>query len=95
MRKREQKSLQCEIYEQMASMKCAHVRKKCGIISFCNETYETLAVFHEDSLIELSIEDKKTGETPFYLHFEAIDAETARDNMEAFFDFLKEIEIKG
>ena len=65
MRKREQKSLQCEIYEQMASMKCAHVRKKCGIISFCNETYETLAVFHEDSLIELSIEDKKTGETPF------------------------------
>ena len=36
MRKREQKSLQCEIYEQMASMKCAHVRKKCVIISFCN-----------------------------------------------------------
>lgn len=90
MRKREQKSLQCEIYEQMASMKCAHVRKKCGIISFCNETYEALAVFHEDSLIELSIEDKKTGGTPFYLHFEAIDAETARDNMEAFFDFLKD-----
>ena len=39
MKKRKQKSLQCEIYEQMASMKCAHVRKKCGIISFCNETF--------------------------------------------------------
>ena len=62
MKKREQKSLQCEIYEQMASMKCAHVRKKCGIISFCNETYEALAVFHEDSLIELSIEDKRQAE---------------------------------
>ncbi len=90
MKTRKQKSLQCEIYEQMASMRCACVRKKCAMISFCNETYEALAVFHEDSLMELSVEDKKTGETLFYLHFEAIDARTARDNIEAFFDFLKD-----
>lgn len=51
MKKREQTSLQCEIYERMASMKCAHVRKKRGIISFRDETYEALAVFHEDRLI--------------------------------------------
>lgn len=90
MEKEEQKSLQCEIYKKMASMKCARIRKKCAIISFCNETYEAMAAFHENSLMELSIEDKKTGETLFYLHFETIDARTACDNIEAFFDFLKD-----
>ncbi len=90
MKKKKQKSLQCEIYDQMASLKCACIRKKCGIISFCNDTYEALAAFHENSLMELSIEDKKTGETPFYLHFEAIDIRTARDNIDAFFAFLKD-----
>ncbi len=55
MKKRKQMSLRCKIYEQLTSMKCACVRKKCGIISFCNETYEALAVFHEENLVELSI----------------------------------------
>lgn len=88
MREKKEKSLQCEIYDWLASMKCARVKKKCGIISFTNDMYEALVVFHEDSLMELSIEDKKTGETPFYLHFEARDAKTAHDNIQAFFAFF-------
>ncbi len=88
MKERKEKSLQCEIYDWLASMKCARVKKKCGIISFTNEIYEALAVFHEDSLMELSIEDKKTGEIPFYLHFEARDVKTAHENIQAFFAFF-------
>lgn len=88
MREKKEKSLQCEIYDRLASMKNACIKKKCGIISFTNDMYEALAVFHEDSLMELSIEDKKTGETPFYLHFEARDAKTAHDNIQAFFAFF-------
>lgn len=88
MREKKEKSLQCELYDWLASMKCARVKKKCGIISFTNEIYEALVVFHEDNLMELSIEDKKTGETPFYLHFEAKDAKTAHDNIQAFFAFF-------
>lgn len=90
MRERKHKSLQCEIYDWMASMDCAHIRKKCGIICFCNEAYEALVIFHEESLMELSIEDKKTGEIPFYLHFEAKDPKTAKNNIQAFFDFFKD-----
>ena len=90
MKKRNHKSLQCEIYDWLASMDCARIKKKCGIISFCNEAYEALAVFHENSLMELSIEDKKTGEMPFYLHFEARDPKTAKEHIQAFFDFFKD-----
>lgn len=88
MKERKEKSLQCEIYDWLASMKNACIKKKCGIISFTNEIYEALVVFHEDSLMELSIEDKKTGDIPFYLHFEARDAKTAHDNIQAFFSFF-------
>lgn len=88
MRERKEKSLQCELYDWLASMKNACVIKKCGVVSFTNEIYEALVIFHEDSLMELSIEDKKTGETPFYLHFEARDAKTAHDNFQAFFAFF-------
>ena len=45
MKERNHKSLQCQIYHQLASMSCAHIRKKCGIISFCNEVYE-LSLIH-------------------------------------------------
>ena len=48
-----------------------------------------LWIVHENSLMELSIEDKKTSETPFYLHFEAREPKTARNNIQAFFDFLE------
>lgn len=88
MKERKERSLQCEIYDWLASMKSACVKKKCGIISFTNEVYEALVVFHEDGLMELSIEDKKTGEIPFYLHFETRDAKTAHDNIQAFFSFF-------
>lgn len=90
MKKRKQQSLQCEIYDRLASMDCARIRKPCGVISFCNEAYEAFVSFHEDSLMELSIEDKKTGETPFYLHFEARDKKTACENIQAFFSFFKD-----
>lgn len=90
MKERKHKSLQCEIYNWLASMNCACIREKCGIISFSNEAYEAFVVFHENSLMELSIEDKKTGETPFYLHFEAKDPQSAKDNIQAFFDFFKD-----
>ncbi len=90
MKERNHKSLQCQIYHQLASMSCAHIRKKCGIISFCNEVYEASVIFHENSLMELSIEDKKTSETPFYLHFEAREPKTARNNIQAFFDFFRD-----
>lgn len=90
MEEKEKKSLQCEIYDQLASMECARVRKKCGVISFCNEAYDALAVFHENNIMELFVEDRRTGETPFYLHFEAKDPESARDNIQAFFDFFKD-----
>jgi len=74
----------------MASLDNAHISKKCGIISFCNEAYEALVIFHENSVMELSIQDKKTGETPFYLHFEAMEPKTTRDNIQAFFRFFKD-----
>ena len=90
MKETKHKSLQCEIYDQLASMSCARIRKKCGIISFNNEVYEAFVVFHENSLMELSIKDKKTGDTPFYLHFEAREPRSARDNIQAFFDFFKD-----
>lgn len=88
MKERKEKSLQCEIYDWLASMKNARIKKKRGIISFTNDMYEALVVFHEDSLMELSIEDKKTGETLFYLHFEARDAKTTHENIQAFFAFF-------
>lgn len=90
MNDRKHKSLQCEIYDQLASMSCARIRKKCGVISFCNEAYDAFVIFHENSLMELSIEDKKTGETPFYLHFEAREPKSAKENIQAFFDFFKD-----
>ena len=90
MKETKHKSLQCEIYDQLASMSCARIRKKCGIISFTNEVYEAFVVFHENSLMELSIKEKKTGDTPFYLHFEAREPRSARDNFQAFFDFFKD-----
>ena len=61
MEERKQKSLQCEIYHRLASMNCARIRQKCGVISFTNEAYEALVIFHENSLMELSIEDRKTS----------------------------------
>lgn len=88
MKERKKKSLQCEIYDWLASMECAQIRKKCGIISFSNDVYEALAVFHDNSLMELSIEDRKTGENQFYLHFEVKEMKSARDNIQAFFDFF-------
>lgn len=90
MKETKHKSLQCEIYDQLASMSCARIRKKCGIISFTNEVYEAFVVFHENSLMELSIKEKKTGDTPFYIHFEAREPRSARDNFQAFFDFFKD-----
>lgn len=89
MEKRKHQSLQCEIYHWLASMKCACVKKKCGIVSFCNELYKAQAVFHDNGLMELSVEDKKTGEIPFYLHFEVKEMESTREHIEAFFDFFK------
>lgn len=90
MREDKHKSLQCEIYSQLASMECARIRKRCGIISFCNEAYEASAVFHEGGVLELSIEDRRTGETPFYLHFEVRDPKSAGENLQAFMDFFRE-----
>ena len=82
------KSLQCELYDWLSSMECARIKKKCGIITFTNEMYEASVIFHDNNLIELSIEEKKTGEIPFYLHFEAYEKKSARDNIQAFFDFF-------
>ena len=89
MEERKQKSLQCEIYHRLASMNCARIRQKCGVISFTNEAYEALVIFHENSLMELSIEDRKTGQIPFYLHFEARDPQSAGSHIQAFFEFFK------
>lgn len=59
------KSLQCELYDWLSSMECARIKKKCSIITFTNEMYEASVIFHDNNLIELSIEEKKTGEIPF------------------------------
>ncbi|MCI8515390.1 MAG: hypothetical protein HFG75_00680 [Hungatella sp.] len=83
------KSLQCEIYDRLASMECARIRKPCGAISFCNEVYEAVVVFHENGLMELSIEDRNTGDIPFYLHFEAREMDSVKGNLKAFFEFFK------
>lgn len=42
--------------------------------------------------MELSVEDKKTGEIPFYLHFEVREMESAREHIQAFFDFFRDRE---
>ena len=85
---KKEKSLQCELYDWLSSMERARIEKKCGIIVFTNEMYEASVIFHDNNLIELSIEEKKTGEIPFYLHFEAYEKKSARDNIQAFFDFF-------
>lgn len=85
---KKEKSLQCELYDWLSSMECARIEKKCGIIVFTNEMYEASVIFHDNNLIELSIEEKKTGEIPFYLHFEAYEKKSSRDNIQAFFDFF-------
>ncbi len=69
-------------------MERARIEKKCGIIVFTNEMYEASVIFHDNNLIELSIEEKKTGEISFYLHFEAYEKKSSRDNIQAFFDFF-------
>lgn len=89
-----EKSLQCEIYDRLASMRCARIRKPCGVISFCNEVYEAVAVFHENGLMELSVEDRDTGDIPFYLHFEVREMDSVKKNLRAFFEFFKRKEFE-
>ena len=88
MKERTEKSLKCKIYHELASMKCAHVDNQAKKICFCNKDYHVTVAFHENCILELSVEDKETGGIPFYLHFQMKELETSQNNIRAFFDFF-------
>ena len=78
------------VYKWVESMKDAHACPEHKVICFCNDHYHAHVSFYENlNIIELSIQDKKTEENLFYLHFELNDIKTARNNILSFFEFLK------
>lgn len=78
------------MYRWVSSMEHIHECKNSGSLCVCNEMYHARITFYKDNVIELSIRDKKTEQSVFYLHFEMQDFKTVRDNIQLFFQFLKE-----
>lgn len=77
------------IYKWVSAKGNSHKCKDNDSVCFCNESYHARIDFHENNLIELSITDKKTNESLFYLHFQMHDLKTTTNNIQSFFDFLK------
>lgn len=77
------------IYKWVSTRENAHKSKQSCSVCFCNDKYHAKIDFHEHDLIELSIIDKETEESLFYLHFEMHDLKTTTQNIQSFFDFLK------
>lgn len=76
-------------YKWTSQMKHACLCENEKTICFCNETYHAHVIFHVQlSTIELVIQNKQTEETEFYLHFEAKDFKTTKENLQAFFSYL-------
>ncbi len=66
--------------------------EKC--IYFSSKKYHAQAQFYEElNSVELSINDKITGDNLFYLHFEMIDMKITKENILTFFRFLKDKDI--
>ncbi|MCI8297752.1 MAG: hypothetical protein HFG22_18135 [Lachnospiraceae bacterium] len=89
MSKEQQTPWTKEIYTWVASMKCARVGKNPDHIYFCCKGRKGTISFYEGTIIELVVEDKATGETPFYIHFAIQDIQETKENVEIFFRFLE------
>lgn len=84
----EQTLLTGEIYDWVASMKCAQIGKEPHHIYFNGGVRKGTVSFYEGYILELSVEDEETGEVPFYIHFAIRDVKETKEHVHLFFRFL-------
>lgn len=81
--------LKNKMNERLASMRCVCFSDDQKKISFCSKLYHASIAFYEDSIVELSIQERRTKNSVFYLHFQVSDLQTAEKNIQVFFDFFE------
>lgn len=86
---KEQSLLTGEVYDWVASMECARIGEEPHHIYFDNGSRRGAVSFYEGYIIELSVEDEETGETPFYIHFAIRDVKETKDRVRLFFRSLE------
>lgn len=89
MNEKKQRPLTKEIYHWVSSMRCAHVGENPNHIHFSSQNRRGTISFYEEYIIELSVEDRETGESLFYIHFAIQDIQKTKDNIRIFFRFLE------
>lgn len=76
------------IYQWVAGMCHAKACPDTCSVYFCSDPYRGRIHFHEHNVVELAIEDNRTDENVFYLHFEMTDMKIIVDHIRSFFHFL-------
>lgn len=85
----DERNLALVIYRWVATRDNAHLCSNSCSVCFCNEDYHAVINFYPNNLVELSVEDRCSKETVFYLHFEIRDLKSSTEKIESFFKFLK------
>ena len=77
----DERNLAPVIYRWVATRDNAHLCSNSCSVCFCNEDYHAVINFYPNNLVELSVEDRCSKETVFYLHFEIRDLKSSTEKM--------------
>ena len=75
-------------YRWIGHLENAHTGRCSRKICFCKNQYHGEMSFFDDNIVDLRIEDCKTKESVFYLHFQIKNLKMLTENIQSFFDCL-------